>query len=158
MHTFEIKPTHKTKKWLKVNKINCLALQHALCMLYADIKPAKRYRKTILTLQVDYKNDSSAYYFGTNKIFICSDPDYLAKSRKQKNFVIFLHFLHEFRHWMQSQILKIKDSQLQYNDYDLANNTKKYWNNKFEIDARRFERKYVKKFLRYYVNFKKVCQ
>ena len=59
---------------------------------------------------------------------------------------------------MQSEVLGIKDSQLRYSDRDMLLNNKKYWNNKYEIDARRFERKYVKKLMRYYVNFKRVYQ
>jgi len=154
MHIFEIKPTDKTVRWLKKNFIDINALQYALTNTFADIKPVRRFKKTVLTLQVDYTSDCSSYYFGTNKIFICSDPDFLAKTRKQKIFVIFLHFLHEFRHWMQSEVMGIKDKQIRYNDYDLANNTKRYFNNKYEVDARRFERKYVRKFMRYYKNFK----
>ena len=154
MRVFKIKPTSKTKKWLRKNDINLQAMQNALCTLYADIERSSRYKKTNLVLQVDYCSDSSSYYFGTNKIYLCSDPDFLAKSKKQKIFVIFLHFLHEFRHWMQSQVLGIKDSQLHYTNDDMNRNTRKYYYNKFEIDARKFERKYVRKFMRYYMFFK----
>lgn len=155
MRVFKLKPTKKTAKWLRSTGIDIPALQNALCTLYADIVPSPRYQKTNLTLQVDFCRDSSSYVFGTNKIYICSNPDLLAKSRKQKIFVIFLHFLHEFRHWMQSQVLGIKDSQLHYTEDDMDRNTRKYYYDKFEIDARKFERKYVRKFMRYYMFFKK---
>jgi len=148
MQVFEIKPTFKTKRWLKQNFIDINAMQYALTSVYADIKPQKRYKKTLLTLQVDYKSACSGYYFGTNKIYICSKPYFNEKTRKQKIFVIFLHFLHEFRHWMQSEVLGIKDQKVHYNDYDLNNNTKRDYNNKYEVDARQYERKYVRKFMR----------
>jgi len=154
VRTFIIRPTKKTVKWLNYNKINLGALQSALSMLYADIMPQKHFTKTILTLQTDFSSDSSGYFFGTNKIYICEKPDLLAKTRKQQVFVIFLHFLHEFRHWMQSEILGIKDSQLKYTQKDLERNSKRYWNNKYEVDARKFERRYIRKFMRYYVSFK----
>jgi hypothetical protein len=158
MKFFTVKPTQKTIYWLKKNNIDINALQYALSMTFADILPSKRFTKTELILQVDTARDSSTYIFGTNKIYICSDPDYLAKSRKQKIFVIFLHFLHEFRHWMQSEILGVKDSDILYSEEDVNNNSKKYWNNKYEIDARNFEKKYVRKFMRYYVEFKHAFQ
>jgi len=158
MRIFEIKPTKKTIPWLRRHRINLTALQNALSILYTEIKPQKRFSKTTLTLQTDFCSDFSGYKFGTNKIYLCSEPYFHEKSRKQKVFVIFLHFLHEFRHWMQSEVLGIKDSQLRYSDRDMLLNNKKYWNNKYEIDARRFERKYVKKLMRYYVNFKRVYQ
>lgn len=154
MRVFKLTPTKKTRQWLKKTGINLEAMQNALCTLYADLVPCFRFKKTALTLQVDYCRDSSSYVFGTNKIYLCSNPDILAKSRKQKIFVIFLHFLHEFRHWMQSQVLGIKDSQLLYSEEDMYKNNRKYYYDKFEIDARKFERKYVRKFMRYYMFFK----
>jgi len=158
MRFFIVTPTKKTIPWLRKNNIDINALQYALSMVYADIMPSSRFVKTNITLQVDPVRDSSTYIFGTNKIYICSDPDYMAKSRKQKIFVIFLHFLHEFRHWMQSEILGIKDSELVYTEEDIIKNSKRYWNNKYEIDARHFEKKYVRKFMRYYVEFKRAFQ
>lgn len=155
MRVFKLKPTVKTTKWLKKTGINLNAMQNALCTLYADIIPSSRFNRTNLVLQVDYCRDSSSYIFGTNKIYLCSDPDILAKTRKQKIFVIFLHFLHEFRHWMQSQVLGIKDSQLHYTEDDMDRNTRKYYYDRFEVDARKFERKYVRKFMKYYMFFKK---
>lgn len=158
MRIFEIKPTAKTTPWLKKHRINLTALQNALSILYTEIKPQKKFTKTTLTLQTDFNSEFSGYKFGTNKIYICSEPDFLAKSRKQKVFVIFLHFLHEFRHWMQSEVMGIRDSQLCYSEKDMILNNKKYWNNRYEVDARRFEKRYVKKLMRYYVNFKRAYQ
>lgn len=158
MRIFEIKPTAKTLPWLKRHRIDITALQNALSILYTEIKPQKRFTKTTITLQTDFNSDFSGYKFGTNKIYICSEPDFLAKSRKQKVFVIFLHFLHEFRHWMQSEVMGIKDSQFHYSERDMMLNNRKYWNDKYEIDARKFERKYIKKLMRYYVNFKRACR
>lgn len=153
MHLFRIIPTKKTKRWLKDNKLNKNALQYALNLIYNEICKVSSIKKTNLVLQVDYKQDSSAYIFGTNKIYLCSNPYITAKSQKQKKFVILLHFLHEFRHWMQSQILGVKDSQLGYTEEDFERNSKKYRNDKYEIDARKFERKYVRRFMRYYKEY-----
>ena len=155
MRVFKLKPTAKTFKWLKKTGINLDAMQNALCTLYSDILPASRFNRTNLVLQVDYCSDSSSYVFGTNKIYLCSNPDVLAKTRKQRIFVIFLHFLHEFRHWMQSQVLGIKDSQLHYTEEDMNRNSRKYYYDRYEIDARKFERKYIRKFMKYYMFFKK---
>jgi len=57
---------------------------------------------------------------------------------------------------MQSQVLGIKDYQLHYTQDDMDRNTRKYYYDRYEIDARRFERKYVRKFMKYYMFFKKV--
>jgi len=154
MWVIELKPTEKTVKWLKHNKLDICALQYATTALLSDIKRVSKFKKTTLVIQVDYKRDSSSYYFGTNKIYLCSDPSFLAKTYKQRKFVILLHYLHEFRHWMQSEIYHIKDRQLKYTEEDIKKNSKKYWNNRFEKDARNFEKKYVRRFMRYYTEFK----
>jgi len=158
MYIFKIHPSKKTLRWLKDLKIDYTALGSALTCLFNDIHSYKKYKKVTLSLQVDYKNDASTYIFGTNKIYLCNDPDYLAKSRKQKVFVIFLHLLHEFRHWMQSQILHVKDKELRYSDDDVEKNNKTYRMNKYEVDARKFEKKYVRRFMQYYVTFKSYGQ
>ena len=153
MWIFEVKPTKKTVRWLATYKIDHAALSFAISALFADIHKCRKYKKIALVLQVDSPYESS-YVFGTNKIKICSDPDPKAASLQQKKFVIFLHFLHEFRHWMQSKIFKIKDKQLEYTQEDVDKNAHAYWSNKYEKDARVFERKYVRQMMRYYVYFK----
>jgi hypothetical protein len=55
---------------------------------------------------------------------------------------------------MQSQVLGIKASQLNYTDEDYLKNNKKYKHNKYEKDARKFEDKFVVKFMKYYSSFK----
>lgn len=153
MHLFSISPTQKTIIWLKKNNLNKNALQYALSLLFNDISPCKSIKKTVITLQVDYAHDSSTYIFGTDKIYICGVPYFKEKSQKQRKFIIFLHFLHEFRHWMQSKILGIRDTQLKYTDQDIEENNKKYRLDKYEIDAREFEKKYVRRFMRYYKEY-----
>ena len=152
MLIFDITATNKTNIWLRQNNINLNALKYALTLLYADISPCSTVKKRKLVLQVD-NNDSSGYVFGTDKIYLCSKPYIDRAPLKQKKFIIFLHFLHEFRHWMQSRVLGVKDYQLQYTHEDMQANNKKYRNDKFEIDASKFEKKYVRKFSRYYKEY-----
>jgi len=153
MHLFRINPTKKTIKWLSDNKLNKNAIQYALTLVFNDIIKNKRIKKTSITIQVDFSHDSSFYYFGTDKIFICSNPYITAKSQRQRKFVIFLHILHEFRHWMQSQVLGIKDKDLSYTEEDSDKNNLKYRKDKYEIDARKFEKKYVRRFMIYYKEY-----
>ena len=152
MYVFDIIATKKTSAWLQYNKINLNALKYSLTMLYADIAPCKSVKKRTIVLQVD-NEESSGYVFGTDKIYLCSKPYFNNVSQKQKKFIIFLHFLHEFRHWMQSRVLGIKDHQLQYTHEDMLANNKKYRKDEFEIDASKFEKKYVRKFMRYYKEY-----
>ena len=72
--------------------------------------------------------------------------------------MIFDHILHEFRHWMQSQVYKRSSRELTYTDEDVIKNTNAYYRNELEKDARRFVRQYLIKFYRYYTKFAKIYQ
>jgi hypothetical protein len=154
MFVFKLRPTEKTVNWLKQHKIDSRALEIALTLIFGEIYPKKKIKKKQLTIQVDMGSDGSTYYFGTDKILLCDKPYADNNSLKYKKIAIFRHLLHEFRHWMQSQVLGIKASQLNYTEEDYVKNNKKYKHNKYEKDARKFEDKFVVKFMKYYSSFK----
>ena len=54
---------------------------------------------------------------------------------------------------MQSQVFKVSDSQIKYTQEDVDNNANRYKNNRFEKDAAKFEKQYVRKYLRYYKEY-----
>ena len=154
MHIFKIQANQETENWFKKYKIFVPALSFALTCIFNDNIATKKLKRTKLIISVDKKNHFSSYTFNTNKIFLCKDPLVCSKKRRQKMYVIFLHLLHEFRHWIQSEIYKVKDSELKYSDDDAEKNKKNYRCNKYEKDANLFERKNIDKFCKYYSFFK----
>jgi len=160
MHIFKIQATKKTETWLRKYKICKVSIGLALTYIFNDLEKCKKCKTTKLVLQVDEKSGTSSYIFGTDKLFLCSLPCTKKISRKNMVVLIFLHILHEFRHWMQSEIYGVKDSQIKYTDDDVRNNRKKYRCNKYEKDANLFERKNIRRFVKYYSASKKTisCQ
>lgn len=154
MHIFQIQANKETRKWFKRYKICQPALSFAITCIFNDSIQTKKIKKTKLKIIVDRKNSFSSYVFKTNTIFLCEDPLVSSKKRRQKMYVIFLHLLHEFRHWIQSEIYKVKDSELKYTDEDAEKNKKNYRSNQYEKDANLFERKNIEKFCKYYTFFK----
>ena len=154
MYIFTIHATKKSAKWLKKYNIDRQALGAALSLLVAEVYPTIKVQCRLLTIQLVPNSDESQYFFRTDKIYIgetvCEENSY----EKQQH-IIFDHFLHEFRHWMQSRIYKIGVRDIQYTGEDVENNTNAYYRSKLEIDARQFVRHYLKKFIKYYENFKK---
>ena len=155
MLLFKFKPTEKTVLWLEEHKINCLAMEAALTLLYSEIEPTILTRSKTLTIQVLYGADASEYTFTTDKICLCDKPDDNVKSNKQMKLAVFDHFLHEFRHWMQSKVYKVSWTKLTYDEDDVQRNSHAYFRNEYEVDARRFARAYLKKYYRYYKHFEK---
>jgi len=129
------------------------ALSAALSLLTSEVHPNMKVRVVKLTLQIMFNKEGSEYQFNTNKIKLCEAP-YAHKDNKHgKQREIFNHFLHEFRHWMQSRIYKIGTSKIKYTETDIEHNTNAYYRSELEVDARQFVRQYLNKFIKYYNGF-----
>jgi hypothetical protein len=159
MNIYNIVATEKSKLWIEDHKIDLRALSSALTMLMVEIHPSIKIQTITITLQILPNSDFSQYHFKTNKIQICDEP-YIKRgdSMTRKHREIFDHFLHEFRHWMQSRIYKIGIKEVNYTDEDVMNNTNAYYRNRLEVDARQFVRQYLPKFRKYYTIFSKAYQ
>ena len=155
MYAFHIVPTKKSVQWLKAHKIDVRAMGSALSLLMAEVCPQVKVITVKITLQVRYNKEDSEYLFKTNKISICEVPYDGTESRLGKQREIFNHFLHEFRHWMQSRIFKASIKEIAYTDLDVELNTNAYYRNRLEVDARQFVRQYLSKYIKYYKVFTK---
>jgi hypothetical protein len=156
MIVFKLKPTKNSIPWFDNHKIDLRAMESALTLLFAELEPSVLTKDKTLTIQIKYGSEESYYLFTTNKLSICDEPNSKAKSARQKNLAFFDHFLHEFRHWMQSRIYKISGSKLDYSEDDVERNAHAYFRNEYEVDARQFARNHIKKFCKYYRYFKQV--
>ena len=153
MYIFTLKPTTKSLQWFIDNGYDLKAMGAALSLLFAEVEPSSKTRLVNLTIQVVEGADESAYMFTTNKIWLCDEPDMKAKSSRKKALAVFEHFLHEFRHWMQSRIYKVSSKELTYNQDDVDRNSNAYYRNEHEVDARRFSKQHLSKYYKYYKKY-----
>jgi len=155
MIIIKLKPTKSSIPWFEENNIDLNAMEAAISLLFAELEPTISTNRRVLTLQIMYNADFSDYTFKTDKIRLCGNP---TKSNRPSNIqrrrAFFNHFLHEFRHWMQSRVYKVGSSKINYTNDDVERNTNAYYRNECEIDARQFERTYASKFYKYYRAFK----
>jgi len=158
MRIFNIQPTKKSLPWFKRNKLNIPALSTALTLLYAEIIPTKKVSTKKIILQILSQSDTSMYCFKTDKLLIANISFNKTDTQYFKYITIFDHILHEFRHWMQSQVYKKSPKELTYTDDDVMNNTVAYYRNELEKDARLFVRQNIKKFYKYYIHSTKIYQ
>jgi hypothetical protein len=131
-------------------------MEAAISLLFAELEPTISTNRRTLTLQIMYNAEYSDYTFKTDKIRLCDNPTNSNRPSKiKRKRAFFNHFLHEFRHWMQSRVYKIGSSKINYTDDDVERNTNAYYRNEYEVDARQFERIYASKFYKYYRTFKR---
>ena len=135
---------------MKDNKINFITLQKTANIFFNQIqkrsKSNKHYNIEIKTCN----HYSSGYYFGFVELHVTHHLDQNGWSSDKKFDTFAGHFLHEFRHWIQDNMLHVAEHRLNYTDEDSEKENDKYYYNKWEIDARKFERKYKRDFIDLY--------
>ena len=150
MITIDLKAKPRVKRWLKDNKINFITLQKTANIFFNQIqkrsKSNKHYNIEIKTCN----HYSSGYYFGFDELHVTHHLDQNGWSSDKKFDTFAGHFLHEFRHWIQDNMLNVAEHRLNYTDEDSEKENDKYYYNKWEIDARKFERQYKRDFIDLY--------
>jgi hypothetical protein len=150
MIAIDLKAKPRVKRWLKENKINFKTLQTTANIFFNQIqkrsKSNKHYNIEIKTCD----HSSSGYYFGFDELHVTQKLDQNGWSSDKKLDTFAAHFLHEFRHWIQDNMLQVAEHRLNYSDQDCEKENDKYYYNKWEIDARKFERQYKKDFIDLY--------
>ena len=141
----------KVKAWLKSYDIDFKVIGTCLNIFLNTIRRFPVADSTTIEIKT-CKEYGSGYYFGFNELHITEHLDQNGWS-KEKVFDTFIgHFLHELRHWIQDNMLHVDECKLNYSDEDCEKERNKYYYNKWEVDARRFERRYKKEFIdMYYV-------
>ena len=150
MITIDLSASSRVKRWLKDNKINFRTLQQTAHIFFNQIQRRSKYNKLYDIKIMVCHNNSSGYYFGFNEVHITENLDQNGWSKEKKLETFVCHFLHELRHWMQDNLLRVDEHKLNYSDQDCEDETNKYYYNEWEVDARRFERRYKKEFIDLY--------
>jgi len=142
-----------TQRWLHRHNIKLSILEQILTAVISKESVSKKDYMHDIDIIMD-KEYSSGYYFGVPELHISSlSCNYKTRERKLKAF--FTDTLHEFCHWMQDKILHIPGEKLDYTSDDIRDESSKYWDNKYEVQAREFEVKYVEKCYNLYITLEK---
>ena len=146
--TVELKTKPGIRRWLKQNEIDIKLIEKCLNIILNQIRAVSKDHRELYIKK--YKGSGSGYYFGYDELHITEKLDQNGWSREKKLDTFVGHLLHEFRHWIQDNMLGVAESKLNYTDQDADNHSRRYCYNKWEVDARRFERRYKKDFIQLY--------
>ena len=150
MISIDLHAKYRVKRWLRENQIDIRLIQNCTNILLNQIRKYKKDQQCKIEIR-QYKNyNGSGYYFGFDELHLTGNLDQNGWS-KEKRFDTFVgHYLHELRHWIQDNMLGVAEDKLNYTDEDVDKERKTYYHNKWEVDARRFERRYKKDFIKLY--------
>jgi len=149
MISVELRAKPRIKRWLRDNEIDVNVVEKCLNIILNQIRYWKKNSYKDIEIK-KYKNNGSGYYFGFDELHLTENLDQNGWSKDKKLDTFTGHFLHELRHWMQDNMLGVAESKLNYTDEECDNNSRAYKYNRWEVDARRFERRYKKEFIDLY--------
>lgn len=137
MIKIQVRYGKKTADWFLRFGIKRSNLQQVFTKLLEKEFPSKIINKAI-NIKVDTRYLDSGYYFGGNTLDIGVAPFRKKYDKKSRRRIFLRDLLHEFRHWIQDKILKVKEKELDYTAHDVDNKTDKYYWNVWEVDARQY--------------------
>ena len=155
MISVELKAKPKINRWLRSNEIDVNVVEMCLNIILNKIRSWRKNSYKDIEIK-KYKNNGSGYYFGFDEVHITENLDQNGWSKEKKLDTFTGHFLHEIRHWMQDNMLGVEESKLNYTDEQCDNGSSVYKYNRWEVDARRFERRYKKEFIDLYHTIEKL--
>lgn len=140
MVKIQVRYGKKTAEWFLRFGVKRKRLQKAFVVLLEKEFPNKKINK-FLNIKAETKYLDSGYYFGSNTLDIGVAPFRKKYDKKSRRRIFTRDLLHEFRHWIQDKLLKIKEKELDYTAEDVTNKTDKYYWNEWEVDARHYSTK-----------------
>ena len=87
---------------------------------------------------------SSQYFWEEDEIEVALNAAD-CKSTKQRSIYFVQGLVHEYRHWVQSQLQNVSSKRLNYSEKDIEEGNDNYKKNKYELECKEWE-KLVEKF------------
>tara|TARA_R110000796_G_scaffold74496_1_gene167577 strand:+ start:2497 stop:2943 length:447 start_codon:yes stop_codon:yes gene_type:complete len=134
----------KTKKEFKKLKINKKQLNNFCNFIINEYQSTRKLWKYDLDIKGVYTHDSG-YYFNHNEMELSLKGP--SRSVKKKREWVLSSFFHELRHFIQDNLDNVSDRKMNYSEEDVEKCSNKYYYNKYEVEARKFEDKYTKIYL-----------
>ena len=138
----KIRYSRYSKKWLARHNVSIERLSTEiarLCRRIGRISHRKIY------IHIKRTGVDSEYDYCGNRLIL---GNFASRGHSERFRVkcLLIALLHELRHFMQMRIFFIPQC-IDYSTSDMIKNNSKYYNDPSEVDARRFERKHIKKVL-----------
>lgn len=138
MIIIKLKLDTKIKKKFKTYKIDKKKLENVLSLMVNNTVPTRKW----WTYDINVKGISGAdsqYFWGEDELEI-GLMSHNCKSTKERRIYLLQNIAHEYRHWVQSQVQKISQKNINYTEEDVLQHTDMYKKNKCELECYEWEK------------------
>lgn len=133
--------SRNTKRWFAKMGVQLYRLSYKIDVL-CKRSGVKSYNK--LYIHIKKRGIDSEYIFSGNKIIIGNDAPGCSKRLQVK--AVLLALLHELRHFMQYRAFSLPLT-VSYSEKDMKEGNASYYNDPLEKDARKYEKKNIKRLM-----------
>lgn len=140
----------RAKELFKSVDVDIKKIENFSSFIINEYKNTRKVWVYDLSVKTDSNCSGGSYFFGENKIEIGTKLSKRSKKNKRK-WTIGTYF-HELCHFIQDNIDNISERKIAYSDKDVEECNDTYYNNVYEIQARKFEDKYSKIYLELFHN------
>lgn len=137
MILIKLKPDTKIKKKFKTYKIDKRKLENVLNMLTNDLIKTRKWWTYSIKLKGIYGPDSQ-YFWGEDELEVALTSTN-CKTQKERRLFFLQSLVHEYRHWVQSQIQNVSEKKINYTDEDVQAHNDKYAKNAYELECIEWE-------------------
>ena len=133
----KLKCSKNIREKFKKHKIDRKKLENYLMFITNNLVNTKKW----WTYEIDVKGCKGAdsqYFWGEDEIEValnCSG----CKTAKERKIFFLKSLVHEYRHWVQSQVQKIPEKHINYTEQDVDERNKNYTHNKYELECVEWE-------------------
>lgn len=133
----KLKLDAKLRKKFKTYNIDKRKLENVLILMVNNVVSTRKWWNYNIKAK-GISGADSQYFWGEDQIEIAL-MGYGCKNAKQRRLYLLKSIAHEYRHWVQSQILKVSERKINYTEEDIENHTDSYMKNKYELECSEWE-------------------
>ena len=137
MIVIKLKCSKDIREKFKKYKIDKKKLENYLMFITNNLVNTKKW--WVYDIKVKgCKGPDSQYFWGEDEIEVALNCSGCSTAKERRAFFI-KSLVHEYRHWVQSQVQKISEKHINYTEKDIDERTKNYTHNKYEIECTEWE-------------------
>jgi len=118
-------------------KVDKFKLENFLNFHTNNIIPTRKWWSYTVNVKGIQSVDSQ-YFWGEDEIEVALKC-YNCKTLKERRQYFLGSLVHEYRHWVQSQIQRVPEKKLNYSENDVTMHNDKYINNYYELECKEWE-------------------